>query len=275
MEKHIKCLVEACKRQRRAYGFIDKEQNFLRVSVAGRWEYFQLNKTPFNSEVAYALCTDKFHSYQLLKDTVRMPLTCSFLDFAIGQSYDHYLQHDCMEDALASLAEQFSYPLVVKNNRGALGINVFLCEDEAAAEQALRQVFNQNSRHYDYVAVVQAFIPTQVEYRLLCAYGKPVFAYQRGNAAPFNARYWEHGEQASLISDAELLEELYQFVKPVFAELRLGLVGFDIIRATDGKLYLIELNSSPQFNHIIVSSGEDCVIALYEQLLQGLEQQPV
>jgi len=268
MEKHIACLLEACRQLGLAHETLDREGNLVRAAICERWEYFQLSKTPFNSEVMHGICRDKMHTYQLLSGSVAMPRTLAFLDVELEAKYRHYLEYHSLEAILDRIEQEFVYPLVIKRNRGYLGVNVYLSGDRSAAARALREVFNQRSKHYDYLALAQELVPTREEYRLVCAFGTPVLIYQRGSGRAFNARYWEVAEQrATLVRDPTLEQELMELVRPVYATLPMGFVGLDIIRSTDGKLYLIELNSSPRFDHVIESSGQACVIEMYKKTL--------
>jgi len=267
MEKHIKCLIKACDNLNITFAPIDKESNFLRIDVSGKYEYFQVNRTPFNSEVVYCICKDKMHSYELVYDKINMPKTLSFLDCQVDEKYRKYIKHDSELAVIAAIESELEYPVVIKKNQGALGENVYLCRNRDDATTAIQTIFNKQSNTYDYIALAQQYIPTQEEYRLVCAFGKPVLTYQRGNASEFNKEYWLHGEDALLIEDLKLIDELYQFVKPIYSIIDIGFVGFDIIRGKDDKLYLIELNSSPRFDHIIDASGEKCVIEMYEKSL--------
>lgn len=268
MEKHIKCLIEACRGIGLDYEQLDREGNFLRVAFGDRWDYFQLSKTPFNSEVMHGICRDKMHTYQLLSRSVRMPRTLSFLDVALETKYRQYLEFGSLDAILTRIDSEFAYPLVVKRNRGYLGINVHLCQDRSGAETALRDIFDPRSKHYDYLALAQEFIPTREEYRLVCAFGTPVLLYRRGRGRPFNARYWEVAQEtANLVRDPRLEQELMRLVQPVYTTLALGFVGFDIVRGTDGELYLLELNSSPRFDHVIDGSGGSCVVEMYRKTL--------
>lgn len=269
MINNIKCLTKACDNLGITYHFIDKEKNLVGVELAGQTLYFQLNHTPFNQDAVTNICLDKMHTYELLSSVVKMPQTISFLSWDVQEEYKKYLTYQSGEEAVTHIEEVFDYPVVIKKNRGSLGIHVYLCSDKATALSSLESIFNPASKDYDYVALAQQFVPTQEEYRLVCAYSEPVLAYRRGNAASeFNHQYWEQGEEAVLIKDITLIDELYQFVKPVFSKFNIEFVGFDIIRATNGQLYLLELNSVPQFNHIIENHGIDCIVEVYEKTLQ-------
>jgi glutathione synthase/RimK-type ligase-like ATP-grasp enzyme len=268
MEKQIACLVAACRRLGLAYELLDREGNFVRVGIGERWEYFQLSRTPFNSEVIHGICRDKMHTYQALSGAVNMPRTLSFLDLELEPKYRHYLELESLDAILERIERALTYPLVVKRNRGYLGIHVYLCPDRGAAETALRRIFDQRSKHYDYLALAQEFVATGEEFRLVCAYGTPVLTYRRGKGRLFNLRYWENDRHgAHVVEDPALEQELLAFVEPVQAILRPGFVGFDIIRSRAGRLYLIELNSSPRFDHVIEGSGETCVIEMYARTL--------
>lgn len=270
MEKNIKCLITALEECGIRQQFIDRNSNFFRADING-WKYFQINKTPFNSEVEYHICRDKMHSYTLLSPVVRMPKTLSFIDFGIHDKYKKYLKTPTLEHAIEEVETAFTYPVVIKMNGGALGDNVFKCNNRDEAEAAFQEIF-RDSKNYDYVALAQEYIPAVEEYRLVCAFGEPVLAYKRGNAKGFNVKYWQQGEQAQLMTDAEKIAELHAFVKPTYQELDIGYAGFDIILAEDGTYSLIEVNSSPKTDNIVDSDGERCIIDMYKRVI-GLYQQ--
>jgi len=270
MQTNITALIKASEQDGYEYEFVDREKNFVRIRLGGKWQYFQGNRTPFNSAVFSSICQDKSHSYQLLHSVINMPKTLSILDFAVEEKYQKYLTYPSMDATLQAIHSELQYPVIIKPNRGSLGRDVFLCEDEASAKKSIEHIFNKLAKHYDYMAIAQQFIPTQAEYRLLYLFGQAEFAYTRGNAAAFNAKYWEKGEQAALITDQELINELADFVKPIDAEIETGIVGYDIIRGMDQQLYLIELNDSPKFTHIIQSSGDAELVKLFSKGLAVL-----
>ncbi|WP_082669097.1 ATP-grasp domain-containing protein [Pseudoalteromonas rubra] len=273
MERQVACLIEACKQLGMRYECIDNEQNLVRVYFNHGAEYFELNKTPFNSESIYGICRDKMHSYQAFNQVVAMPETLSFLDPNVPDEYKHYLQYQTMDEIVVAVERQFGYPVVVKSNSGALGVNVHLCRDQASLIAAFTEIFNGQSKHYDYLALAQAYVENKAEYRLVCGFGEPLLAYKRGMAQTFNVRYWEKNEVATLEQDEALITALFEFVKPVFELANIGFVGFDIILGQDDQFYLIELNSSPKFNHLIIDNpelGPSAVASMYKNMLLKL-----
>lgn len=268
MEKHIACLVKALDQLGLSHRYIDREQNLVQVTLPWGKEYFQLNKTPFNSEVVYHLCRDKMHTYEILNEHIRMPKTLSFLDSTVPAEYRHYCQYHSMEEMVEATAEHFDFPVVIKRNAGALGKGVYLCEDKEQVRQALDKTFDHHSKEYDFLALAQQYVSSKLEYRLLCAFGEPILAYQRGSKEGFNLRYWEQDEIAIQVHDESLIQELYEFVRPCYEHIDLGWVGFDIILGHDGNYHLIELNSSPKFNNFINNNESQQVVDLYVRAMK-------
>ncbi|MCY7295286.1 ATP-grasp domain-containing protein [Alteromonas sp. a30] len=272
MEKQISALTQACEQLKLDYRFIDKEQNVVQVAMPWGYEYFQIGRTPFNKEVVWGLLRDKKHSYDLFHDCVTMPQTLAFLDPSVPEEYRNYSQFDSIDAITRNIESTLDFPVVIKPNAGALGMGVYLCQHASEVEQALTHIFNKQSQHYDYVALAQTFVPTQREYRLVCAFGEPVLLYQRGNIIGFNAQYWHKGEKAVHIENATLMQRLTEFVRPIYQKLEIGFVGFDIIESDDNTLYLIELNSSPKFNNFIAANGSEAVIQMYVKTLNLFTQ---
>ena len=269
LEQNIICLTAACTELGIPFEFIDEEHNFLRVGSNGQSHYFQLNRTPFNSESTAGICKDKYHTYCLLKESVQFPKTLSFMSYNVDQRYKGYLKYQSSQEILTVIESELSYPFIIKSNSGSFGSNVFLCHSRNEAQDSIQRIFNKNSHLYDYILLAQEFIRTKEEYRLVCYKETPVLAYKRSsNPNEFNARYWENGaSQAVLATQEETIQELQEFVRPVYEKLNIGFVGFDIIRSFDNALYVLELNSGPRFDHFIESNGPEQVISMYKKIL--------
>ena len=277
MEQNIICLTAACTELGLQFEFIDEEHNFLRVRCNGQAHYFQLNRTPFNAESVASICKDKYHTYCLLKEYVRFPKTLSFMSYNVDHRYKEYLQYRSLQEILAVVESELSYPCIIKSNSGSFGSNVFLCHSRTEAQDAIQRIFNKNSHLYDYILLAQEFVPTKEEYRLVCFKEEPVLAYKRSaNPREFNARYWENSaSRAVFVTQQEIIQELQEFIRPVYGVLNIGFVGFDIIRSFDNELYVLELNSGPRFDHFIDSNGPEHVISMYKDILsRWIEKMP-
>jgi len=272
MQHHIRCLTEACKQLNVDFSFLDEEQNLVELQIHQKSFLFHSNRTPFNTEALAGICLDKGHTWQILHPHVRMPTTLAFMDINVPPKYQHYLRYHTCEAIIAEIENTLTYPLVVKRNRGALGSNVFLCQDRAEVVTALSRIHNKALPGYDYVALAQEFIPSQQEYRLICFRGEPVLLYERyagGNL--FKALYWEHSEgRPVLVEDEALIREQMAFLKPMFQRLCPGYVGVDLVRSASGEWVLIELNSGPRVDHFIEFNGPERVIAMYIRIVRRL-----
>lgn len=268
MEIHIKCLTQACDNQHIAYESLDDEKNFIKVAI-GEGLLFQQNRTPFNTEAIAAICKDKEHSYQLLHKQIAMPKTIGFLDFNTHDHYQKYVGYPSQDAISHKIEQSFSYPVVVKRNRGALGDNVFLCHDKTSVENALSNIFNRMSCNYDYIALAQEYIRPEQEFRAVFFRGELLLCYQRvSENVDFGARYWDTNKGHALhIDDPKELSSLTNFIQPALALPGLNYVGFDIIKNTQGKYRLLEMNSGPKYNHYIQSYGESGIVALFEKIL--------
>ncbi len=272
MQHHIRCLTEACKQLNVDFSFLDEEQNLVELQIHHKTFLFQSNRTPFNTEALAGLCLDKGHTWQMLHPHIRMPQTLAFMDIDVPSKYHHYLRYTTREAIIVEIENTFTYPLVVKRNRGALGNNVFLCQDRVDVMTALDQIYNKELKGYDYVALAQEFIPAQQEYRLVCFRGEPVLLYERyAGDQLFKALYWEAPEgRPILVEDEALIREQMAFLQPMFQRLCPGYVGVDLVRSVSGEWVLLELNSGPRVDHFIAFNGPERIIAMYARIVQRL-----
>ncbi|ETX03366.1 MAG: hypothetical protein ETSY1_00275 [Candidatus Entotheonella factor] len=272
MQAHTRCLIEACKQLKVDFSFLDEEQNLVELYIHQKSFMFQANRTPFNTEALAGICLDKGHTWRVLHQHVRMPQTLAFMDIHVKPQYRRYLRYHTHEEIIAEIESTLTYPLVIKRNRGALGNNVFLCENRAEAEAALEQIYNKELRGYDYIALAQEFIPSQQEYRLVCFRGEPVLLYERyAGAKQFKVRYWEEPEgRPILVEDEALIQEQMAFLQPMFQRLCPGYVGVDLVRSVSGEWVLIELNSGPRVDHFVEFNGPERIIAMYVRIVQRL-----
>lgn len=267
MENTIACITEACKNLGLNYRYFDKNKNFI---VIEEQHYFQLNRTPFNNEAMAALCRDKEHQYECLNQQVQMPKTMGFLDYNTKDHYQKYLRHNSQAAVVEAIEQNFDYPVVVKQNKGALGINVFKCKNREQVKHALNTIFNKQDLHYDYIALAQQCIEVEQEFRVVFFDGEPVLCYERYfGEAEFGAQYWETNEgRAISLENSDLADRVLKEFGPAVSLPGLRYVGLDIVRDKNDQLYLLELNSGPQVNHFIQNNGKEQIIEMYTKVLR-------
>ena len=233
--------------------------------------------TPLNPQSIMKLCQDKDYFYSFYKDVIHMPQTISFLNPYSDEKYARYLDSATIFGVIEQVEALFSYPLIVKKNRGSWGTNVFKAANRRSLEKGLLDVFNMNSATFDFVGLIQEFIDIEVEYRAIFLNGEYQFAYEKsidnadftGNLSPL---HWE-GSKAALVGDTAVKDALINFCMPMFAKLMVPFCGLDVAQDKQGKLWLIEANSSPGFDHIIKHEGDKIAVQLYETILRQLEAQ--
>lgn len=272
----IQCVVQACENLKIPYTFLDENQNFVRIDL--KKPYYFINFTsPFGRHDIVRVCRDKEFTYRLVKHAIRTPKTSGFLDPFCREGYRKYAKIKSYDEITAAIQTEYAFPVIVKRNQGTRGRNVFLCRNKSEIKTALQKIFNPDTKTYDYVAIAQEYIPIYREFRVVSFFGEILLIYQKNtHGATFNGNlsplHWENSK-AELMTDPQLKQEIQQFIAPLNQILELEFAGLDIAQDHQGQLWLIEINSQPDFELFIRDNGEAPVIRIYEKMLQRLRQQ--
>ncbi len=274
MLTNISLVLEACQELNINYEILAPNQNLIRIKHSRQDYYFVNYSTPFNSAPIVEIFKDKEYTYHLLKDKITTPQTVGFLSPFCDEKYRQYLTlQDCAQIAI-EVSKIFSLPLIIKRNRGSAGNNVFLCETHEQIQTAIETVFNIKSKDYDYVCLAQEYINICHEYRAVFYNQKLVLLYEKdksdarfmGNLSPL---HWE-GATAKHISDSKIISEIENFVQPVFAEVSINYGGFDIALDNNGEYWLIEINSSPNYDIFVRDNDRQIVVRMFKDILESL-----
>ena len=230
--------------------------------------------TPLNPQSIMQLCQDKGYFYSFYKDVIKMPSTLAFLNPYADERYEVYLEEKTVFSIIETIEHNYSYPLIVKKNRGSWGTNVFKVHSRKELEKGVLDIFNMNSAAFDYVCVAQEWIDIAVEYRVVFLNGEHQFSYKkiiddaqyRGNLSPL---HWE-GARAELVDDKGCIANFKAFCKPLFKKLCIPFCGLDIAVDKSGEFWLLEANAAPGFAHIIEDGGGHEVVRLYRNMLEML-----
>jgi len=276
MNRNIRAFIAACNRMGIPYQSHHKTNNLISVEVNGRSYAFVNWTTPFNTHSVMKLCQDKDYFYSFYHDVVHMPKTISFLNPYSDSQYAQYLDSATIYGIIEQIEADFSYPLIVKKNRGSWGSNVFKVENRRELEKGLLEIYSASSSRSDYIGLAQEFIDVDVEYRVIFFYGEYQFAYEKiggegddfENISPLHTE----GSKAQYVANATTIQAISDFCAPLFDKHMIQFCGLDIARDKEGKLWLIEANSSPGFDHIIRHEGDELVVQLYEKMLNQLAE---
>jgi glutathione synthase/RimK-type ligase-like ATP-grasp enzyme len=273
MNANIQALISACQRLGVTYRVLHPDGNLVSVTTPGGDRLFANWTTPLTDQATARLCGDKDYAYTVLSQTVRMPRTKAFLNPQVDESYQAYVHCPSLEHIATDI--DFQFPVILKRNRGSHGSNVFKVDDSTALRAALVIIFDQHSKHYDYVALAQEYIEITAEYRAVFLLGQLIFAYLKdtraaeyiGNLSPFR---WS-GSRAVLESDPDQLARLSHWVMPCFQQYSIPYAGVDVAIDPQGVYWILELNSAPGFHFLVRDGGRATVEHLYERiLLDGL-----
>lgn len=273
MITNIKCLEQACKGLNIRYSFLDQNQNFLKIYLDKPY-YFVNSSVPFNADSLSNIFLDKEFTYQSLKDFVRIPETVGFLDPCVDTKYQGYAHFKSIDNIADFVTNKFGDKVIIKRNRGAQGSNVFACNSIKEIESAIKQIFDQQSKYYDYVALAQPRIDIDKEYRVIVFRQEIILSYLKdisnaefiGNLSPL---HWK-GSKARLVKEEGLNRKFLEFLQPIFNEMQLEYAGFDLATDKLGNIWLIEINSKPSFDIFVRDNGETEVVSLYTRMLSSL-----
>ena len=274
MLTNISLVLEACRELNIPYEILHPSQNLIRIRYGGEDYFFVNYMTAFDSGSLAQIFKDKEYTYQLLKAHINTPKTLSFVSPHCEDKYQKYLSFPDIESIVLEVNKNFAFPVIIKRNRGSGGNNVFLCESGEQIKAALEIIFNVNSKDYDYVALAQEYIEITREYRAIFCKEKLVLLYEKdksqaefaGNLSPL---HWE-GAKAQHITNSRVIAEIEDFVRPVFAEMAIDYAGFDIALDTKGVYWLIEINSSPNYDIFVRDNDRQIVVTMFKGILESL-----
>lgn len=271
MLSNLKCLITACKILNLEYEFTDDNHNVIKV-LKDKGMYFVNCATPFNTQSVGSICDDKDFTFQLLNSCINMPFTADYQD-PTTSTYAEYIKFGDIDLIVTDISHKFKFPMILKKNRGSGGDNVFLCENINDVQCNLIEIFNSNSKNYDYIALAQEYIKPKVEYRVIVCNKKIQFVYEKnitgatfiGNYSPLHYV----NSHAILIRDEVFVKNVQDFVNPIFNLLELNYGGLDLIVDDHNKMWLIEINSRPGFGHYLMHNPLDEVVSMYLNLLKN------
>jgi len=274
MLTNIEILLSACRELNIPYEILHPSQNLIRIRHGGEDYFFVNYMTAFDSGSLAQIFKDKEYTYQLLKAQINTPKTLSFVSPHCEDKYQKYLIFPDIESIVLEVNKNFAFPVIIKRNRGSGGNNVFLCESGEQIQVALEIIFNVNSKDYDYVALAQEYIEIEHEYRAVFCKRKLVLLYAKeksqaefaGNLSPL---HWE-GAKAQHITNSRVIAEIEDFVRPIFAEMAIDYAGFDIALDTKGAYWLIEINSSPNYDIFVRDNDRQIVVTMFKGILESL-----
>ena len=246
----------------------DKNGNLIQIAHNNNCFYFANSQTPFNNQDVVAISRDKEFSFNVTNSVAHTPITKGYLNPDCNERYQEYVEFSSINLIIEDIKERFKFPVILKPNKGARGVGVSICRNDQDLESALRNIFDQKSKDYDYVVLCQEFINIHKEFRVVCVNKRIELVYWKDNSEGiFNGNlsplHWENSK-AVFIQDIELIRSLQLFVDPIFEVLNIFWCGFDIAIDQNGQMWLIEINSNIGLNIFISQNDSQVVYNLYK-----------
>jgi len=271
---NIKCLVKAGEGLGFSIKYFDKYGNLVLLQKNNLKLWFANYSTPFNTQSHALLARDKSFSHLVLEGAIKTPKFKFYFDPKHPKNkFDVYKVFSNLDKIVEDVEGNFSLPVVVKKNRGEQGKNVFLCQDREEIKKAIEVIFDYKEKYYDYICLVEEYIPISKEYRVVCFDGEILLCYLKdnsggefvGNLSPLHFK----NAKAVLIEGGELISKLQEFIGPIFKTLPIKFTGLDIIETKDGEFCLLEVNSQPMFKIAGKSFGEESIVEMYQKILKN------
>ncbi len=254
------------------FSFLDSAESVLVLHFPHKDHFIVNTKLGLISNAEETLGLDKAYQYELLQDKVRMPLTKAYLD--PKSKYQQFATLSTVQAIQEEIEKQFSFPVVVKRNRGSEGEHVFLVNSPTELQDKIAVIFNQQDSLYDYVLIAQQYIQPVKEYRVMIFDQKVQFAYIKDNSqATFTGNlsplHWEKALAVDVADDVTL-QKINDLCQKFFSAWKLKFAGLDIIEDERGEFWLIEVNTAPSLALYVKSCGEEKVIDLYDKIMSDI-----
>ncbi len=247
MRGNIKALLIFLKKQN--IDFVQHDENFIEVNYKNQKLFFINCRVPFNDHAKSTLFTDKYFTYTLLKDNLKMPKTYFYLDPFVEKKFDRYRKFLTYDEISSDVKSKFSLPFVIKPNRLSRKKNFFLIDDPKKLEFAIKQIFNHKSENYDYGLICQEYINIKDEYRVIVVANEIKLIYKK----------WKFIK----ITDINMIFDIQKFAENIVKTVQLDFVGIDLAYDINGNLFLIEINSAPDFTPYIKHNCIDDIVDIY------------
>ena len=265
----LACLAKACANLDLRIEPASDDGNLFRIRPPGRGPvYFLRNRHPFNDYVAARLAEDKAYQYELFTGAgLPVPETMVAFNPFADERFSRYRTHASVDAVIEEVERRFTYPVVVKRNKGSLAQGVFLEGDRFALEKRLRTLF-ENSGFLDNLILVQEHI-SGPEYRIVAARDELLLAYEKVNASPCGDLNPLHGSTgfAKRVDAPETLEGLSRITAGVSGVIELGFFAIDVIRSPEG-FQVIEINPNPMCYFYNLHNGRSDFVGIYEELIR-------
>ena len=207
----------------------------------------------FNSMNSIVKCDDKMLTHICLSDSgVKMPTTIS----------STLCYHDNgNRDYLNDVEKKIGYPLIVKENYGSLGKQVYLIKNRAELEQVENQLIHVPHLFQEFISSSKG-----KDYRVIVIGHKPVAYMKRENKNSYLSNLATGGSAYKV----ELPQDYLNMAKKASEILSLDYCGVDILEGPNKEPILSEVNSNAFYEGIEKVTGINVAGAYVDYILKQI-----
>ena len=208
----------------------------------------------FNSKRAVELCDNKILMYQALAFAgVKIPRTLVAPKTFEGLNYhDRYF--------LKEAEKEIGYPMVIKEAFGSFGEQVYLAEDEKAANEIIDKIGYKDFLMQEYIASSKGR-----DIRINIVGNKPIVSMLRENKNDFRSNISNGGTGSLYQPEQDFLDLAVKATKA----LGLDFAGVDVMFGENGPI-ICEVNSNPQFASTLKATGVNLANFIADYILNNL-----
>ncbi len=274
MMTNIALSLEACTQLNIPYEMLHSEESLYRIKLNNKVYYFANDTTPVNSQAIAYLLKDREYIYYVFKNKLKVPKTLAFLSPLISKdTLKRYLDYPTIEQMIEMVKLNFTMPVILSKNTGADRKNVFLCQEIAEVENAVRQIFND--RNYDSVALVREYVEIEKQYSAIALYNELVLLYEKGINQPKLGDKVISGEAENAvgkqITNPDILAAIGKFIQPIFQEIaEAKYFRCNIAVDKSGQYWLMSMTSKPNYRFFLKHNDAQIAVEIFKKLIQGL-----
>ena len=208
----------------------------------------------FNNKRAVMLCDNKILMYQeLAKAGVKIPKT-----FIAPKTFEGLNYND--RSFLNKAVEEIGYPMVIKEAYGSFGEQVYLANDEKAANEIINKIGYKDFLMQEYITSSKG-----KDIRINIVGDQAIVSMLRENDSDFRSNISSGGHGSLYEPKQEYIDLAIKAAKA----LGLDFAGVDVMFGEDGPI-ICEVNSNPQFASTLEATGVNLAEYIVDYILKSI-----
>ena len=290
---------EICSELNIKYTILSKDW-IIRLEKDSKVKYLTGNKFDLNGHALGNIMDDKYAFYEILNN-LNIPV-CEHNIFYAEDNHQYYSKGCNTKEAILNCFNKYNGDVVIKPNKGAMGINVFHIQDKDELIKVTNKLFINN-----YSISICPFYHIKNEYRVIVLDNEIKLIYKKINPivigdgkstlkellVKFNNNYFidkdipniilkkdeiytydfhfnlSKGSIASLDIDNKLKERISDLALSVSKKVGIAFASIDIIETDDNQLLVLETNSGVTINKAIdfIPNGYKIAKSIYKEAI--------